>query len=112
MKNLNEIIKENEEGFEKEFVTLVQKDEERMVRVKKGNSYLLRCNNEEGIPSPSMIKSHLHQSQLNIVEWVREWAKEQKKENTNFKDNDYMRGLEAGKNYAMDDLLQELDKIV
>ena len=102
-KNLNEIIKANEEKFEREF-----------------DHYNPKNDTGIGVPTWSgsdfnAIKSHLHQSQLNIVEWVREWAKDKNKgletdNNGNHTCNP--RCHDSGREETLFGLLQELDKIV
>ena len=59
MKNLNEIIKENEEKKAQDIIDLFFSK----VAMVSSKDY-------------QVVKSHLHQSQLNIVEWVRGRIKE------------------------------------
>ncbi len=95
MKNLNEIIKENENKFD-ELIPPI------------------RFPGDVGFEiyeRDKQLKSHLHQSQLNIVEWVREQIKEMHKkvaEGPRYDD------FEAAKTFWNEthSILQELDKIV
>lgn len=94
-KNLNEIIKENEEGFEKNFP--------------------FRTRDTQEFIEKKAMRIYLHQSQLNIVEWVRKWAKDKNKgletdNNGNHTCNP--RCHDSGREETLFSLLQELDKIV
>ena len=58
----------------------------------------------------SDILHFIFQTENMIIEEIVKWAEENKKEETDFRDNDYTRGMEAGKNYLIDDLLTFLKK--
>ena len=85
MKNLNEIIKENEEVFDRVWH-----------ETRKGYAGI---SNEQ-------IKSHLHQSQLNIVKYIKERIQDTPKDGT--EDDEFYWVSAKG----VDELLEELDKIV
>ena len=64
--NLNELIEKNNKEFEEKFV----RDDGLMDKYTwegtKGDEFAPQ-------PMANAIKSHLHASQLSIVEWMREW---------------------------------------
>ena len=82
--------------FEKTFPSI--KD----VAEKVGDTY--------GFPIYIQLKDFLLSSQLSIIQAIDEWAEGKKTEDTDYRDNDYTRGMEAGKNYLVDDLHSFLEE--